>query len=293
MISYHQFGGNDFSRQGINQLDTLSFFAIPVHKILLTSNENSVNGKKAHLQAKFNPSLKLDIHRKHFIQLMFLRVPMTVPNIKAEFKNNTFYYRKVQKSDPEIYTEHYLVMPDGVYTVELINAFIISQMTQIGDATPDSDPPYLPLELYANQATGRAVMIMTEELDYTYEFDFGHDGSLLYQTLGFQSGLLTETTAGITDVDIYGNNSTFFVRCNLVSNLRGGEEDTILFTSDWTGEPWGSQSHIDQFIHPINDMYYKEISEINVRITNINNELMDFTGTAKDSNVICNLLIIK
>jgi hypothetical protein len=293
MEKQQMYGGHDFTLTGHNLLEKLNFFPRPAEKFILDSNYDSVNGNKAHLAATFNPPIIIEQHRMHYIQMSFLRVPITVPNISAALGNNVFYYQSRSKTDPFPIVDTYtLTMPDGVYSVELINAFIQSQLEQEGHADPHADPPWTALELYANNATGNAVMVINETASLTFEVQFDYNGSLLYQTLGMPQGIITETVVGPNYIDIYGDNSTFFVRCNLVRSLRGPDEDDVLFLSDWVGETWGTQSHSEQFIHPLATRYYKEIDRIEVRITNGKNQLMNFLGDTKDSNIMINLYLV-
>jgi hypothetical protein len=284
--------GNEES-EDLELLQRINFFRTPVLSFTLDSNTNSVNGTKALLRINFNPPLQIASHKKHFLNMNFLRLPITVPNISDNIGNNEF--KLFEYNGAVLNNSWVFTIPDGTYTVEAINAYLQSQLLNLGIALPNNTPPWTALEIFANENTGLCLVTnygISPATSFTYSIDFSINNSTLYDTLGLPTGELKVSTVGTKDVDIYGDNSTVFVRSNLASNYSTNVEDNVMFITGWTGETYGAQTHRDENILPLSNTYYREVPYVEVRVTNVNNELLDFRGTSKDSNIICKINIV-
>jgi hypothetical protein len=130
-------------------------------------------------------------------------------NISAAIGNNLIRY----STDSGGTWETNITIPDGIYNVEDLNAYMKSVMKTRGDyapgATEAEDVYYISLE--ANYNTLRCDCIISGG----YQIDF--TAGTLHELLGFNSAIITATQQGENKVDITNGVNSLEVRLDITS----------------------------------------------------------------------------
>lgn len=160
----------------------------------------------------------------------------TSSNIAADFNNNTFTFTTTDVGAPGTHT---IVLPDGLYSLDGLNASLNTQFTNLGLSSGL-------ISLTGDQATQNTVLTFQKAGD---SVDFTVANSIR-EVLGFDSRIspLTPQSAGYSDYSDssaqFNRNNSYILRSNIVSHgiPVNNQGNGIIASIPITSAP-GSQIH--------------------------------------------------
>src|SRR6266516_2317441 len=181
-----------------------------MNTIVLT-NSNAGTSHKHKLSLRLTNPMRLD---DTLVCVSDISIYYSLPNIKSEYKNNTFKYKRTTDNK-----EFEIKIPDGSYDLKDINSYLRFVMKNNGEK--EDDKGKYPIELYANNVYQRVTIVTKDK----YILELPIDG--LGQVLGFTKGAVQRAKHvyigpekeqnGDVIPQIEGVESVS-VHCNLVNN---------------------------------------------------------------------------
>ena len=225
--------------------------------LLFLDSKNGI-GESSDFTVYFNPPILLDHSKDYKIALVGTDIWYSWYNITE--KNNKFKYH----NGTDWIT---IKIPGGAYNISDLNR----EIKRLVEAGGDEDDPIV---IRANFNTLKSRIIIADD----YQVDFDIDNSLR-DLLGFEGKTLSAGLhEGKNQVDIT-NIHSILIKCSLVSSsYLNGKTSDIIYTFS-PNKPPGSLLSIQP-----NQLIYarisrtSEISAITMKVTNQDNELIDFNG---------------
>lgn len=193
-------------------------------------------------------------------------------NISSSAGNNIIRY----STDAFETVETDITIPDGIYSITDLNAFIASQLFLRGHYTGTALEPVYSLAILPNMNTLRTVVYLAG--DYQLDMSAGY----LYQLLGLESKIYEATEQGISKVDVNGGIDQLYINLDVIDESYSGDSRSEAIYS-FTPSSGPGSSLIET---PVNMIYLgfnrRNFSKIRCRITDQNNNLIDFNGESSN-----------
>ena len=211
-----------------------------------------------------NLNLQLDVSREYEVALLSASIWYSWYNVcDSQFNNAKWRY---SINGGLTWIQH--TIPDGLYSVDAINSYFEKIISADGN-NPSN------LVLSANYSTLRCVIALTG-----YQIDLQSSQSKLHELLGFNSQVLTSTKEGENPVNITNDINSISIHCSLIdsnSSFLNNEHTDTLFSFVPRSGP---STLLD--VRPLHLIYLpmlsKNISSINLRVTNQLNNLIDLNN---------------
>lgn len=166
-------------------------------------------------------------------------------------------------------------IPDGIYTVEDINAVLAAKLRSLGWCETDALTGEIRygITILPNYNTNRVVITIDNSIlggSKTFRYSFGGAGSL-ETFLGFNAGNITATTQGPNVPQVSGGIDQWQIRCDLIRNSYDNGKASDIFFSFTPAVP--PSASID--ITPVHLSYLQvkarlEVSDSDLRIKMVN-----------------------
>ena len=254
--------------------------------VLLTLTSSPSNG--GDFTTVFNPRYTMSGKASDFkIALVRATVCKAWPNISESLKNNKIQYKSGAAAWKTI------VLPDGVYTYDLLNAAIQREMKKNNDYTQVEGKDEFFIEFDANIATGRVVIIvknnysvniapLISDVQYDMRPMLGFTTSTMAHTSGsdarFEGNKVPDFNGGITAVQLC---------CDLVTGnnaFTNGKSVPALYTYTPTARPYAFDVEAPSQRIWLS-MNTNEISSVKIWLTDQDGNLLT-TGGEKTTVVI-------
>ncbi len=224
-----------------------------------------LTGDNSNFMTKFYPPLKLDGDKEYSIALVNLETYYSFPNVE-EGVNNRFRYSPdngMNFFEFEIET--------GSYEISNLNDVIFAKMKANGHFNSVIDEPFI--DIYANENTLKVIM----ELNNGYVVDFSQAESLR-ELLGFEAKIYNaQTNESTNPVQIITVNSILINLDVVEGSYVSGIPQPIIYSFFPAVGPGFKILEV-----PRNLVYLrlnkKQIANMNVRITDQNNKLLNLRG---------------
>ena len=237
-----------------------------MNTIVLT-NSNAGTNQKHKLSLKLTTPMRLE---NCVVCVSDISLYYSWPNIKSEYKNNTFKYKRTTDN-----REFEIKIPDGSYDVKDINSYLRFVMKNNGEK--EDDKGKYPIELYANNVYQRVTIVTKDK----YILELPIEG--LGQVLGFTKVAAQGAKHVYIGPDKEQNGDeipqiepveSVSVHCNLVNNKYQLENSLIYsFTPD---KSFGHLLNIKPYFpYWRNARNNTDISEIQVWFTDQDNKPLD------------------
>lgn len=184
----------------------------------------------------------------------------TNPNLSSKYQNNIVKvkYNNIWKT---------ITIPDGMWEIDKLGDFI-NQVTVTGNSVQPIGEPNLPqvIKLDVDKSTFHCLV----QLKSGVELDLSE--GKLYELLGLEPKIYTSSERGQNYINITRNLDKIYIRCNLVDRLYQYNLRDVLYSILPIALP--GECIMAEVDHPIEYFKCKNrvIREINIRITNENNE---------------------
>lgn len=238
----------------------------------MTSFTVAFSGHTSTLYADFFPEIILDPYSKYSCGLLDFTSYNSIPNISDKKQNNTFHFKKIKSSNNEETTteiDGIITFPTGAYEIEDVLKYLKQQLAN----------HKVNLEYEISVATSRVQIIFDVDVEWI--------NGLVLNIIGFQqqqqqqqshifkakTSYWSNDIVNITDIDIIR------IECDIVSGsyINGKECHTIHQFSHCKTAPGFKFIEIPQHIIYL-PMEKKQLRNIQIRIVDQNNNLIDFRG---------------
>ncbi len=227
--------------------------SIPIY-VTIPANSNSTADLHIH------PVIELDSNKEYSISLYKMYVWNSNYNISSALNNNTMKY-----SNNNGTTWFDITFPDGVYSItELLN--------HINDTLYTNGDIVNSIYFQPIAATGKIKLVLSTN----FQVDF--TTSLIYNTLGFNSGIYTTDTTAPYQIDILNGVREYLLHCNLLHNTyRDNTIRNILFSFTMQAESNSLLTITPNVLleHPMSNK--KHIQHMKLHITDQNYNVVNFT----------------
>ncbi len=245
---------------------------MPKRQFYLQCNSEAGNGPPEDFTINFNPPLDLT-DGDYVLALDSLFHYYSWYNISAQLGNNLISYNNGA-------TDRDLVIPDGQYTIELLNAFIHAQMVGNGDFTVVSGENVFDINILPNYAELKVDIIISG--GYTLDLT----QSPINELLGWTSVVVNASGTGANPANINNGVNSLSLACNIVSGgYAGGASSNIIASWQPNNGPGSSLFHV-----PINRTWNKisrrNISEIGFRVVDQRGRPIVLNGEPFVANIV-------
>jgi hypothetical protein len=207
-----------------------------------------LNVDRSNFVYNFPPQTPLILNENAYVGLKNMFLWYTYPNISAKYNNN-----KIRYFDGQDWKT--MEIPEGMYDIEELNKFFTST--------------FLKISLSADAATFKCLMTLTDSA--RVDFSVGE----LYKILGFEPRIYNETSVGAHIINITRGVDRILIRCNLVNRPFQTEYKDCLYDILPVGSP-GSAIHQEIENVEFHKCLDATVRKIEIRITDMNNNLIDF-----------------
>ena len=261
----------------------------------IDSTTDSVNNNRSHLKIELNNVINIDMRKNRLLKLERLKLPMVIYNITSVKGNHTIRY---SVNSGVLYK--IIEFEDGIYTATDINSRIRAELVSNDDIEVDAETQrnIYPFAMGYNSSSSKGyLMINTLFSTYTnVRVDISNDStSTMYLLFGFTiaqvnlDGSASQQTISINHMNIY--DSQFYIWCNIVSSYKSGiKTGQSLYLGSLNGTFNGYL-----FLKPEDQIYAligtNEISNIEIKFMDRNNDLLVFSDNSLDSNITMSLSI--
>lgn len=188
----------------------------------------------------------------------------TFPNVCEKYENN-----KVRVKYNGVWKD--ITIPDGMYEVHQLSQYI-NKMTVLNRdiLSPGESVPIEAIKFEVDKSTFHCILHLQNgvELDLTV--------SKLYELLGLEQKIYVASERGQNFINITKNLDKIYIRCNLVERRYQYQLRDVLYSILPIALP--GEALMGEIDHPLE--FYRcrnrVIREINIRLTNENNELLEF-----------------
>jgi hypothetical protein len=197
------------------------------YSLILSSNGANATGSSHDFTTELRQSIQVGGNAT--VALVDAQVPFTVNNISAALGNNTFRYRNPDEEWRN------LTVPDGLWTVPELNAWLASQIYENLDQIGSTEPFLYGVELGAEASTGRVYVVLTHNFHVQFQ--------TIATTLGFttnQTVTLQGRTYGGSRADLSNGASAYVINVSIVDpeyNSSGGGGANSLWSFQFDVEP--------------------------------------------------------
>jgi len=234
--------------------------------ILLKLDSSKISNQKSHnFTIHYSPPIQLDEKKNYEISLLKAWIWYSWYNISEAKLNNVIGY-----SPDGGTTFKNITLPNGNYDIFGINAYLQSQMKINGDYDEPNEDYFV--DFIPNYNTGK----LRIELSNNYQIDLTQ--SKIYNLLGFNKQIVATTIEGSRNVDITSGISSLSIHCSLVNNSYNNDVKGDTIQSFSPDKPVSSQLYIEDNNPVYINLEHRRIAEINMYLTDQNNELVDLNG---------------
>lgn len=224
-----------------------------------------LTGDTSNFMTKFYPPLKLDDDKEYSIALVNLETYYSFPNVE-EGVNNRFRY------SPDNGLNFYeFEIETGSYEIFNLNDVIFAKMKANGHFDSAANKPYI--EIYSNENTLKVIM----ELASGYVVDFSQAESIR-ELLGFEAKTYNaQTNESTNPVQIITINSILINLDFIEGSYISGTPQPIIYSFFPDVGPGFKILEVPRNLVYLR-MNKKQIANMNVRITDQNNKLLNLRG---------------
>ena len=284
------------------EVSMLNFPSCP--PINISSTLHAVNSNRAELKCRFGPNIRLDPNRRHYLKLVYGKIPLTKYNISAALGNNKIRYTLDNTAVPIVW--HEVTFYDGIYTdidstKASVNTALEGLLTRLGlntGYTVDAltGAYVFPFSLAADSSASKGIIAINPSFANNTKItvDLSNNGtSNLYLLMGFTAleavldGSVSLLQSSTNNLDVY--DGAFAIQCDIVTSYVAGAgfRDQLMagtFTGTANGYFFMPNEVRRDIIVPIRQGLV-EIDEINMRIVDRNGRLIVFGDNSTDSDV--------
>ena len=182
-----------------------------MNTIVLT-NSNAGTNQKHKLSLRLTTPMRLE---NCVVCVTGISLYYSWPNIKSEYKNNSFKYKRTTDNE-----EFDVILYDGSYPIKQINNYLHKVMKKNGDK--EDDQGKFPIELYANDIYNRVTAVIKP--NYILQIPIDGFGVVLGFTKGTQPGdkyvsIGPDDEQNGEDIPQIERVISVSVHCNLVNNI--------------------------------------------------------------------------
>ena len=250
--------------------------------IYLQCNSESGDGESHKYTLNFNPPLDLT-DGEYVLTLDSLYHYYSFYNISAALGNNTLSYYDGS-------TNHAITIPDGIYSVELLNSYLHSVQFNNGSYTLASGIYTYGFDVLANNAR------LTIDINLNlagYTVDLSSASSTLNELLGWPAAVVSVSGTGTSHANINNGVNSLALECSIVaggyagSSIGGAGAFPGQIIANWLpNNPPGSSISFVPYNHIWQAVSKKTVDSISFRVLSQAGALIDLNGEPFVANII-------